>query len=703
MKRIFLLLLALTFAFEYANAQHVKIKKKEFYVSDANLKEAWKAFRKGHHLFNEHKKGSYKMAIPYLEEAYKYNPDYAPLNYELGISYLMIFDKKNALKYLDDAFDLNPNVAPDIHFWLGRANHLNANFDDAIDEYKLYRDNLPEKVKKKKIDAINKYIKECESGKELVLNPIHVIITNMGKNVNTEYPEYSPVFAPNDSIVFFTSRRPETTGGRRNYKVSNEYFEDVYYTSALNGVWHSPAQMPKPVNSRWNDASVAINPQGTGLIIYRGHEGSGNLYISFKKIKNNGKTVWTNPHRVINRINKKKYRESTLTFNHDSSIVYFISNRKGGMGGKDIWMTMRRGNSNNGWTKPINMGNVINTPYDEESVFLLENDSVLYFASKGHNSMGGYDLFRTHLLPDGRWTEPENVGYPLNTPADDMFIFVNPDHRTGYFTSSGQDSTYGDMDIFEFFFYKPKKIETDAEDDLIAYIKEPVNELEMEEPVPIKTMRLTVVKGIVSEYETNKPLAATIEIVDNSTQQVIQTIQTNATTGEYTVMLPSGKDYGMSVNADGYMFHSENFNIPAATGYQEIRKDIQLLPINPGAKVVLRNVFFDTGKATLRPESYPELQRLAQVFQLYPNIVVEISGHTDSRGSDAYNMKLSQARAQSVVDYLVSIGVPRSHLVAVGYGETQPVASNDTEEGRQLNRRVEAKILSNDMTTTPQN
>lgn len=674
--------------------QKVKIKKKDFYTTDIDFKDAWKNLKKGSKLFKQKKKGSYQQAIDGLLAAYEYNPDNPMINYQLGVSYLQSHDEVNGLHYIEEAFDLNATVTEDIHFWLGRAYHLNAKFEDAITEYKLYRDALSDKDLKKQQNIINKYIKECESGIELANTPINVIIDNLGDSVNSPFADYSPVFAPYDSIVFFTSRRPNTIGGKRNRKVSNEYFEDVYYTSALHGTWQTPAQMDKPINSRHNDASVAVNPNGTGVLIYRGNKGSGDIFISFKKIKGNGDDKWTKPKQVIRRINKKKYKESSLTFNSDSTIVYFVSNRKKGYGGKDIWMSRRRGNSNSGWTKPVNVGKPINTIYDEESVF-LQDDSVLYFASKGHNCMGGYDLFKAFILPDGRWGDVVNMGYPLNTPDDDMFMFMNTDNRTGYFTSSGQDDNQGDMDMYEFFFYTPKDMMNDAEDDLIAYIKEPVNELIMDEPVVISTMRLTVVKGIVSEYETMKPLYATVEIIDNATQEVVQTIQTNATTGAYTVMLPSGKDYGMSVNADGYMFHSENFNIPSANGYQEITKDIQLLPVNPGSKIVLRNVFFDTGSATLRPESYPELNRLAEAFKLYPNLVIEISGHTDSRGSAASNMALSQNRAQSVVDYLVSIGVERTHLVAQGYGEDQPVADNATADGRQLNRRVEAKIISN--------
>lgn len=694
-KFLTLVLLSIFFLTPIFSQEKVKIKKKEFFTTDIEFKEAWKSYKKGNKYFKQKKKGSYQLAVDELTKAYEYNPDYAKLNFQLGVAYLKVHDEVNGLKYIEAAFNANPSVTPDIHFWLGRAYHVNANFEDAKEEYLLYRDGLSKKDFKKQSDKINKLIKECENGIELIDKPISVIIDNLGKDVNTKYPEYSPVFAPYDSVVFFTSRRPETTGGKRNRVISNEYFEDIYYTSTLKGEWQAPGQMPKPINSKGNDASVAVNPHGTGLLVYRGKKGMGDIQISFRSLKNNGQYKWSKPKSVIKRISKKKYRETSLTFNSDSSIVYFISDRKKGYGGKDIWMSMRRGKSNNGWTKPANIGGDINTKYNEESVFLLNSDSVLYFASQGHNTMGGYDIFKSHLLPDGRWSAPENVGYPLNTPEDDMFIFVNTDYRTGYFTSSGQEDNYGDMDLFEFFFYSPKKPMHDSEDDLIAYIKKPVNELMMEEPVVIKTMRLTVVKGIVSEYETMKPLYATIEIVDNATQEVVQTIMTNATTGAYTVMLPSGKDYGMSVNADGYMFHSENFNIPEANGYQEIQKDIQLLPVNPGSKVVLRNVFFDSGKWDLRPESFTELTRLGEAFKLYPNLVIEISGHTDSQGSASSNKTLSQNRAQSVVDYLVSIGVERTHLIAKGYGEEQPVADNGTAEGRQLNRRVEAKIISN--------
>ncbi len=694
MKRGIYLLLILVFIGSghlYAQKPYkVKLSKQAFLLTEDGFADAWKALKKGHRYFKQDKHGSYQLAVPLLKTAYQYNPDYAILNYELGVSYLKIYDFENGLKYIENAIDIDPNVTPDIHLWLGRAYHLNSRFDDAIDEYEIFKSLLDTtKKKNRKIAAqVDRYIQQCKNAIELKKNKTYVIIDNMGGGINTEYDEYAPVFAPYDSIVFFTSRRPSEFNKKRNRKISNDFYEDIYYTSYKLGKWHPADIFPKPVNSRGNDAVVAVNPTGTELIIRRGID-KGSFFLTKRKDVNK----WTKPKPVIKKINRKNSFETTLTFSHDSSTVYFVSDRPGGIGGKDIWVTHKTAN---GWSKPKNLGSQINTPYDEEGVFISPNDSVLYFSSKGHNSIGGYDIFRVYKLPDGRWSEPENLGFGINTPGDDLFIFVSQDNRTGYFTSNGQPGGYGGYDIFDFFFYTPKPLFTqDSPDELIAFLAEPVNEITMEPPVPIKVMRLTVVKGTVTEYGSGKPLNATIEIVDNETQEVVQVVKTNATTGEYMVMLPSGKNYGMSVNAKGHMFHSENFDIPAAQGYQEIRKDIQLMPVNPGSKVVLRNVFFDFNSATLKPESYAELNRLAQILKQYPGIVVEISGHTDNIGSFQYNMKLSQKRAEAVVEYLIAQGVPPESLVAKGYGPTKPIAPNDTEEGRALNRRVEAKVLKN--------
>ncbi len=674
-----------------------KIKKEEFNVSDMGFKEAWKGVKKGNKFYKIKQKGAYQVAIEHYLVAYEYNPDCSELNYRLGICYLMIYDEDKAKELIVEAYEYNSFVAKDIHYWLGRVYHLNNEFDKAIEEYKTYRDNLTEKEVKKDPHNVNKCIEECKIGIKYVENPKNVLIDNLGEGVNSEYPDYAPVWAPYDSVIFFTSRRSTNAKGKkakRNKKVSYEFYEDIFFTSYKNGVWKDAGQFGKPINTKGNDASVAVNPNGNLLLVYRGKKRNGGIYITNY---DSNKERWTKPKQVIRKINKKNYKESTLTFSKDSTTVYFVSDRKGGVGGKDIWYSKRKGNSNSGWSRPKNMGTDVNSIYNEEAVFLTKNDSVLYYSSQGHGTMGGYDVFRSYRLPDGRWSEPENLGYPLNTAGDDLFFVTNRSMRSGYFTSNGQEDCYGDNDLYEFFFYDKKEPDADEpdDDDLIAYIKRPVNELIMEEPVPITTMQLTVLKLTVVEYESLIPLAATIEIIDNETQELIQTIQTNVNTGKCTVMLPSGKDYGMTVNSPGYMFHSDNVIVPEATGYNEVEKEVQLLPVNPGAKIVLSNVFFDSGKHKLKEESFPELTKLARVFSLYPKLVIEISGHTDSQGAAGANKALSERRAKACVDYMVSIGVQENQLTSAGYGEDEPRDTNKTKEGRANNRRVEAKIISN--------
>ncbi|RKX18801.1 MAG: hypothetical protein DRP35_08705, partial [Candidatus Zixiibacteriota bacterium] len=224
---------------------------------------------------------------------------------------------------------------------------------------------------------------------------------------------------------------------------------------------------------------------------------------------------------------------------------------------------------------------------------------------------------------------------------------------------------------------------------------EPVMETSMEKTVAIKTMRLTIIKGTVKDAITLKPVGAKIEIVDNEKNEVVSTTSSNASTGKYLISLPSGKNYGINVKAEGYLFHSENFQIPAATGYQEIIKDILLNKMEVGQKVVLKNIFFDYAKATLRPESFPELNRLLKLLTDYPKLKIEVSGHTDNRGSRTTNTRLSNNRAKAVYDYLIANGIDATRLTYKGYAFDQPIATNDTDEGRQQNRRVEFKVLSN--------
>jgi outer membrane protein OmpA-like peptidoglycan-associated protein len=351
---------------------------------------------------------------------------------------------------------------------------------------------------------------------------------------------------------------------------------------------------------------------------------------------------------------------------YDGNAVYFVSNRKGGNGGRDIWVSRK---NNNKWGPAENLGNVINTKEDEEGIFLHPDGKTIYFSSKGHNGNGGYDIYRS-VFENNKWSEPANMSH-INTADDDIYFVLAADGQTGFYSSS-KAGGLGDKDIYEVKFTPLKTAKAKQE----------------------TGPQLTLLKGVISDEITLALLESTIEIIDNEKNKVITTINSNNATGRYMVSLPSGINYGIIVKAKGYLFHSENVNIPYSTGYQEVIRDVKLKKIEVGKTIVLNNIFYDFDKATLRSESVAELERLVLLLNDNSTMTIEISSHTDNKGTDEYNRKLSQMRAQSVVDYLIEKGIAKQRLIAKGYGETVPVATNDTDEGRQQNRRTEFKILS---------
>ncbi len=281
----------------------------------------------------------------------------------------------------------------------------------------------------------------------------------------------------------------------------------------------------------------------------------------------------------------------------------------------------------------------------------------------------------------------------MNTPDNDVFFVISASGKHGYY-SSYSDKGYGEKDILLITFLGPEKpMVLNNEDNLLASITAPVKETVLAPTLVIKEAQLTIMKGIVSDAITKKPLDATIEIIDNKQNISIATFTSNSSSGKYLVSLPAGKNYGIAVKKDGYLFQSENFDIPASAAFQEVVKDIALKSVDVGSTIVLKNIFFDLGKATLRSESTNELERLGKLLYDNPTLKIEISGHTDNKGSAELNKKLSDERAKAVVDYLISKGITGDRLTYVGYGKDQPLASNDTEEGRQQNRRTEFKII----------
>lgn len=662
--------------------ENVEFNKKNFPGKKSELKEALKELSAGDELYDMGG-GNFTLAIDHYLKAQTFNPNNAMLNYKLGNCYLNSPDKKKSISYLESAVKLNLKVAADLHYLLGQAYHFNYEFEKAITEYSTYKESLSPTELAKLAKEVEKKTTEATYGKDLIKNPVRVFIDNLGSSINTIYPEYSPIITADESMLFFTSRRENTTGGEKD-PLDFKYFEDIYLSYSIGGTWN-PVQNPgKPLNTDTHDATVGLSADGQTLLIYKGENG-GDIYEC--KLDGN---EWGKPDRLPKTINTN-YHESGASFGPDGRTLYFVSDKSGGFGGNDIYMSKK--SAKDKWTEPVNLGNVINTEYDEEGVFMHPDGKTIYFSSKGHKTMGGYDIFKSEFK-DGKWSEPENIGYPINTTDDDVFFTISASGLHGYY-SSAMPGGNGGQDIYMVTILGAAKPAIDnTEDNLLASLTSPVSETVIESTVEIKSNQLTLLKGIIVDDKTSDPLSATIELTDNIKNEVIASFQSNSATGKYLVSLPSGVNYGIAVKAEGYLFHSENFDIPASTGFREEVKDIRMKKIEVGNKIVLNNIFFDFDKATLRTESKAELDRLTTMLNDIQTLKIEISGHTDNIGSAAYNKTLSENRAKAVVDYLVKAGILADRLTFKGYGFDQPIATNDTDEGRQQNRRTEFKVVS---------
>lgn len=650
-----------------AQDRDVEFSSKEFPGRSKELSLAKEQLKNGEILIDDK---NYDEAIKLLLKAQKFNPNNSTLNFDIGFCYYNTPLRHESLSFFEKAYKLNPQIKikgyNNIKYYLARANQWNYNFDVAINFYKDYLATLSSKQSSNEKILINKYIDECLNGISILKDTVEVKIKNLGENVNSEYKDYAPLVVSDGSKLFFTSRRKGTGGNV--FDSDGLYFEDIYETNKTDTVWSRARSVGSPLNTKGHDAIVGLSPDGQQMFVYVDKNG-GDIYTSQLK-----GSRWTKPEPLSDKINTPAH-ESKASISYDNKKLYFISDRKDlSKGGRDIFYSTLDDSGN--WSEPKNLSDVINTPYDEVDLFLHPDGRTIYFSSNGHNTMGGFDIFRSYLKDNGEWEVPVNIGYPINTPDDDVFFVITASGKFAYFASARNDS-YGAYDLYELSFPAPKKEEVK----------------ENEKPAVQNKVFVTLVKGTVTDAVTKIPLEASINIVDLQTSKMVASFLTNSFTGKYIINLPSGKNYGINVTREGYLFHSENFNLPDTADFQELVVDIELHKIEVGTIITLKNIFFDYDKSVLRPESETELNNVVDVLKNNARIKVEISGHTDSRGSDEYNKNLSHARAKTIVEYLIEKGIDKARLTYQGYGEENPVADNDTEEGRQLNRRVEFKII----------
>ncbi len=703
MKMFKLYISALTLAFvmilqtSYSQL-NIPIDKKEFKTDEkSGYKEALNAIKIGDENFENNSEtsfGGYQKALSEYLAANSYNSNDAALNYKIGVCYIFSTEKKKAITFLEKAYKLNPNIAFDIKYLMGMAYQRNGMYKEAISNFNDFkRSDYKTECKKMKINEdlynVDARIKECEAAEKLKEHPTRVFIDNIGPNINSKYSDYAPVISTDETMMIFTSRREGSVGGMIE---DGQYYEDLYisYNEGDNR-WSPPTNM-KTINTDEHDASVGLSPDGSILYTFYGTP-NGNLFES--KLKGDN---WSKPKPLNKNINTK-YDETSISVSSDGKLLYFVSDRPKdefgtpSKGGKDIFVSERTEKGE--WGPARNIGAPINTEYNEEGVFIHPDNRTMYFSSMREGTIGGYDIFYSEMDDNGNWGEPVNIGIPINTPEHDVFFIVTGNGRYAYM-SSEREGGLGLQDIWRITFLGPEKpMVAGTEDNLIASSKALIQTVVKQETVEVKKVRLTIMKGTITDADTGNPLESAIEIVDLEKDEVYATLESNASTGKYLISLPSGKNYGITARTEGYLFHSENVDVPAATSYQEIIKDIKLKPINVGATIILSNIFFDYNKATLRDISKAELDNLVRLLTVdYPKMVIEIGGHTDNKGSLEYNTTLSTNRAKAVVDYLIKHGVAKERLSYKGYAYQQPIDTNDTEEGRQNNRRVEFKVIS---------
>jgi flagellar motor protein MotB len=574
-------------------------------------------------------------------------------------AYLMLGELMAKLKrFKEAATDYRSAVKIDSLFYkplffnLASAEMMSEDYLNALIHFNVYLDQKGMSEKNRKISIKN--AKNCEFALNATKNPVPFNPVSAGNTIDTSDDEYWPSITADGMTLMFTRQGRQGVKSAANGSVQ----EDFYISYFSDNSWQKAINAGPPLNTRQNEGAQSLSSNGSYMYFTACDrpEGLGSCDLYFSSFSEGR---WSEPSNLKSPVNTS-YWESQPSISADGKTLFFSSNRPGSMGGKDLWFS--RMSAKNLWAEPVNMGSAINTEGDEMSPFIHFDGRTLYFASDGRIGMGGFDLYVTRMNIDSTWSEPRNLGYPINTYNDEMGLVIESGGQKAYF-STIRDKANG-KDIFWFNLYESAR------------------------PSPVSYL-----KGKVFDKITGSLLKADYELINLSTGKVTIKNSTDAT-GNFLICLPSGYNYGINVSKAGYLFYSENFMFEGQhTEGEPFNKRIGLSPIKVGEKMQLTNVFYEIDSWQLMKESVSELDNLANLLSDNKDIKIEIGGYTDSTGSAEYNQILSEKRALTVVNYLISKGISPDKLKYKGYGNKSPIGDNITAEGRKLNRRTEAKII----------
>lgn len=703
--------------------------------------------------------GNYPKALKTWEKLEKNHPDNTNIKFSIAMCHLNSrFDKEKAIPYfieaekrMTDDYKVGSHkeeAAPlEAILYLGKTYHINYQFDKALEKYELYKEILSKRNKKDQ-KKIQHDLQMADNAVVLVNNPVDITIEGIDReiaitknamemlndsvrvsfnhlfNINTEFPEYRPVLNADETMMVFTARKDDSKGGRKDEQ--GMFFEDIYVSYNENGVWQKPVPIGGEINSRGHEATVYLNPAGDKLYVYKdiGDELGGGIYESLIYGDD-----WIEPELIKGNINTEAW-ETHASLSSNERMIAFTSDREDGLGGRDIWIMKKLPNGE--WGEAQNIGYPINTEWEEESPYLHPDGKTLYFSSQGHTSMGGFDVFYSELSEEGVWSEPKNMGYPVNTTGDDVFFMPTTNGKKAYFSSYRREGK-GHLDIYSM---------------ELNYLEE-------------KT--LTVYKGMAHDATGAVVKNLVITVFDEETDDIYGVYTPNPITGKFLFILHPGHTYEIEYEINGIV-QTEKIYVADGSGTEKVGRLIvtekDKININPaesadldilemarikgasnlevieievelsmskdnerlvekkvkeeaeqkaqkeikevleqGGTIVLNNVLFEFNSSTLTKRAEKTVDFLYNYMKDNTDSKIGIYGHTDALGNDGYNQNLSNERAKSVRSYLHSKGISNSRMEYKGYGESSPIAPNKTEngddnpKGRAENRRVEFKII----------
>jgi outer membrane protein OmpA-like peptidoglycan-associated protein len=721
---------------------------------------------------NLYKDDQFRNALPYYEEVLKIEPDNAEALFKSGVCYLNRFSKEKALENILKAYQKDSTVSKHLRYWMGRAYHLNYKFDEALQSYTIYKSTL--RKKDQRSEDLRIHLDQTKVAAELYKSPKNYLVLDMGPVINSTFSDHSPVISADGKTLYYTSRRDD--GKTEKEELDGEPFEDILFSKKIDSLnWGKPEEIH--FNTTGHDATCQLYDNDTKMIIYKFYRG-GDIYYS----ERDG-DKWSDPKPFAN-INSKKF-ESSAFVTADGNTAYFSTNRYKKNDDLDIYYIVKE---NGNWSKVKELKGPINTKFDEDAPYITPDGKTMYFSSRGQKNMGGFDIFKSTVDDNGNWSEPENLGYPINTPDDDVYYYMSNNGLRGYL-SSYRSGGAGEKDIYEIIpianivctgFVVEDVTGKKLDDVTISYTSQKKEYMpssasdiskdggnyklkvasfntykivamrgsdtlktefydipECDEKrifnknitIPYKPkVDTTIKKGPVAHryvfrktyFSENKStlsdeakheldIAAEIlkknpdaelnlkgydktnpKLAKQRAEVVADYLSNKGIEPSRITTMKADKSKTSDINN-----RSVDMDIKLNSSLSLSKLDPKIIPpYTVGSSFVLRNVYFVSAKADLKPEGKAELDTLKNILTDFPTLKIELAGHTDDVGNDEYNLKLSESRAKAAMDYLVKQGIATDRLSYKGYGETAPYVPNDSDFNRQLNRRTEVKILS---------